>query len=78
MTYVTRTSIFRPLTLQMDQLLTWVANGTYDYPSQDVLMTMQALMEMVRMSEPKVLKKLLHVIIGHAQMEGNAVGPLKM
>ena len=63
---------------QIDQLLTWVAYGTHDYPSQDVLMTMQALMETVRMSHPKVLKQLLEVVVGHAVVPGNAIGALKL
>lgn len=63
----------------MDQLLTWVANGTNDYPSQEVIMTMQALMEMIRLSDPKVLEELLHVITDHVVVPGNgAIGSLKL
>ncbi|KAL8567618.1 hypothetical protein ACOMHN_054431 [Nucella lapillus] len=45
---------------KMNQLLTYVANGTSKFPSEEVLTTMQTLMEMVRQSTNATLKQLMN------------------
>ena len=62
----------------MDQMLTWVANGTNDYPSEEVLMTMQTLMEMVRQSKYPMLKDLMDSVMVHWDMPAHTMGPLKL
>ena len=62
----------------MDQLLTWVANGTHNYPSEDVLMTMQTLMEMIRQSKMNVLQDFMEQATIHWDFPQHTLGPLKL
>lgn len=63
---------------KIDQLLTWVANGTDTHPSQEVLLTMHLLIEMIRYSRRDVLDELLKRVVSETTGPSNcAYAPLK-
>ncbi|KAK7112847.1 hypothetical protein V1264_012232 [Littorina saxatilis] len=63
---------------KMEQLLSWIANGTTDFPSEEVMIPLQELNEMIRLSRPEELKQLLDMLVQSKDAVGNIIGPLKL
>ena len=45
--------------MQVDQILTWAANGTMQLPSEEVLVSLEVLTDMLRQCDYTLIKTLL-------------------